>query len=161
MQTAETADRIADAFLKAFGGDLSSIPPATPQAISACKIVKVHKEKRLLTVITNLVTDTEGNPIVDHDGDVIKIDNLEDVFIKAFADGGLKKSGTMHQKRGGVDVVQHFTFSRDERIALGFGNGPELGIAKLRVNDDAIWADCKAGNYPEVSIEGDGERQEI
>lgn len=124
-------------------------------------VVKANEERRILTAITNIVTDAEGNPVVDHQGDVIKIDNLEQAFIDAFADGGLDKGGTMHRNKGGVDVVMHMTFSKGEREALGFGPGPELGIVKLRVNDDQVWADVKAGKYPEVSIGGEGERSPL
>lgn len=126
------------------------------------EIVKANDERRLLTAITNIVTDSEGKPVVDHQGDVIKIDNLEQSFIDAFSiHGGMGMGGTMHRNKGGVDVVQHFTLSKGEREALGFGPGPEMGIVKLRVTDDQIWADVKAGKYPEVSIGGEGERSPL
>lgn len=120
-------------------------------------------EKRLVTAITNVVSDAEGNPVVDHQGDVITIDNLEDAFIAAFADGGIAKGGVMHtgEHRGDVDIVGYLTLSHDERIKCGFGQGPEIGIVKLRVNDAQLWADVKAGKYPEVSIEGEGTREPL
>lgn len=121
-------------------------------------IKSINLEKRLVTVITNTLTDEVGNPIADHQGDVIDVDNLEEVFIKSFARGGEGMGDEMHDETSVVDVVQHFTLSCDERVALGFGAGPALGIAKLYVRDDDLWEKTKSGERPEVSIAGDGER---
>jgi hypothetical protein len=128
-----------------------------------CTIKSINKEKRLVTVVTNRVAKADGTPYVDHDGDVISIDNLEDVFIKSFFDERLSEDGggEMHRSSGGVDVVQWFTLSQDERVALGFGQGDEMGIAKLRVNNDCVWKRVKSGEYPEVSIEGLGTREPL
>jgi len=126
-------------------------------------IVKADSERRLLTAVTNVVTDEDGNKIVDHDGDIMDINNLEDEFIKAFGEGGTDKSGVMHESDGGADVAMYFTLSADEWKALKDGGyiGQEIGIVKIRVNDDDVWAAVKEGRLPEVSIEGDGERTPI
>ena len=125
------------------------------------QVRKINEEKRLVTAWASVVTKADGTPIIDHQGDVIDIGNLEDAFIEAFADGGIAKGGEMHRNIGGADVVQHFTLSRDERTALGFGLGQEGAIVKIRVNDDSLWASVKAGRYPELSIAGEGTREAI
>lgn len=122
------------------------------------KIKKLNEERRLVTAWASVVSDVDGKPIVDFEGDIILIEELEKAFIEAFADGGLRKGGEMHNEIGGVDIVQQFTFSSAEREALGFGKGEEGGIVKLRVNDDAIWARVKSGELSELSIAGEGER---
>lgn len=122
------------------------------------KIKKLNEERRLVTAWASVVTEPDGKPVVDFEGDIIPIDELEKAFIEAFADGGLKKGGVEHDEIGGVDIVQQFTFSNAEREALGFGKGEEGGIVKLRVNDDSIWARVKSGELSELSIAGEGER---
>ena len=121
-------------------------------------VLKADSDRHLITAVTNVVTDELGNSLVDQDGDVIKIDNLEDAFINAFSKGGEGMSGVMHERSGGADIVQHFTLSRSEWEALKPYIGKEIGIVKIKVTDPSIWADVKAGKLPEVSIEGDGER---
>ena len=122
------------------------------------ELVEKREEKRLVTAIASVVTKTDGSQIVDSDGDIIDIEDLEQAFIEAFAEGGLRKGGDMHQRVGGADVVQHFTLSKNERIALGFGEGPEMGIVKFKVHDDMLWLKVKAGFLPELSIAGDAMR---
>ena len=124
------------------------------------RITKVNAEKRLVTVVVTRCADQNGNPYVDHDGDVIDVSNLEDIFIKSFFDDSASRGGggEMHETHGGADVVMWFTVDKRERDVLGFGPGDEMGIAKIRVNDDDLWEKVKSGEYPEVSIEGFGER---
>jgi hypothetical protein len=137
------------------------------QTAKTIRITKVDTERRLVTAITNVLTDGRGNHVVDHDGDVILAEDLEEVFIKSFSQGGAEMGGTMHRKSGGADVVEHFVFTARDWSALEseFGHDlstmPELGVVKFRVTDDRLWADIKAGNYPEVSIEGEGTRQDL
>jgi len=125
------------------------------------KIAKVDEEKRLVTAIASVVSDSDGTPIVDHQGDVISIDDLELAFIKSFATGGRAKGGEMHTHIGGAHVVQQFTLSADERESLGFGKGPEIGIVKMFVDDDDLWARTKSGDLPEMSIAGTAKRTPI
>ena len=129
--------------------------------MSRLRIAKIDEEKRLVTAIASVVSDGDGTPIVDHQGDVIDIDDLEFAFIEAFANGGQGKGGRMHKTIGGCHVVQQFTLSNDERESLGFGKGPELGIVKMFVSDDALWAEVKSGALPEMSIAGRAERMPL
>jgi len=132
-----------------------------PSTVWTGKVAKVDEDKRLVSAIYSEVTDADGKPVIDLQGDIIRIDDLEAADIEAFADGGLRKGGEMHAKIGGADVVQHYTLSKVEREAFGFGTGPEIGIVKLRVTDDALWAKVKAGDLPALSIAGDGVREEV
>ena len=51
--------------------------------------------------------------------------------------------------------------SRDERIALGFGAGPEGAIVKVRVNDPVLKSRIRSGELAEMSIAGQGEETPI
>ena len=132
---------------------------AVDKAIHA-QILKAG-EKQIALAVTNVVTDANGEPVVDHQGDIITIGNLEDSFIKAFAKGGENAGGAMHDQPGGADVVQFFTISREEWDALEPYRGMEIGIVKIRVRDPQLWGGVKDGTYPEVSIGGTGTREPV
>jgi len=117
---------------------------------------RTDDDRRLAVAWASVVTRPDGDLIVDGDDDIILIEDLEEAFINSFMDGGLGKGGELHGHEGGeigsADVVQFFTLSKEERDALGFGNGPEGAIVKFRVNDDDLWEKIKAGYLPEVSL---------
>lgn len=130
------------------------------------RIAKIDTEKRIVTAVVSVASGGDGQPIVDHDGDVIDIDDLELAFIKAFAKGGSEMGGRMHQQVGGAHVVQHMTFSKDEWSGLAdlmgipdMRSAWEVGIAKFFVRDDALWEEVKSGALPELSIAGKAVRE--
>jgi hypothetical protein len=123
-------------------------------------IAKVDKEKRLVTAWLNHISDANGKPIVDTDGDIIEFDELENAMIHAFAKGGRGKAERDHETFGLGDVVEHFTLDREHREALGFGRGPAGAIVKVRVTDDRLWKQIKSGEITELSFTGSGERHD-
>jgi len=132
------------------------------------RIAKIDSEKRIVTAVVSVASDGAGEPIVDHDGDVISIDELELAFIKSFAKGGSDKGGRMHQEVGGAHVVQHMTLSRDEWSGLAdlmeipeMRGAWEVGIAKFFIRDDALWDEVKSGALPELSIAGKAVREQV
>lgn len=131
------------------------------------RLLKIDDERRLATVIVSTVTKADGTVVVDHQDDTITIDDLEDAFIDAFADGGAGMGDEMHERLDVADVVQHFTLSKAEWAALGAAMGvelppmPEVGIAKMRVTDDETWARVKKGDLPEMSFTGQGVREPV
>ena len=133
----------------------------TVKSVVSFKFAKIDEAKRLVTAWASVVSKADGSPIVDHQGDVIDIENLDEAFIEAFADGGFEKGGTMHETQGGADIVGQIVLSRADRVALGFGLGPEGAIVKIRVTDDALWDRVRSGELSEISIEGEGTREEI
>lgn len=126
-------------------------------------VIKANPERRLVTAVTNVLTDREGNSLVDSDDDIMDIDNLEEYFINAFGAGGVEKSGSMHERDGGGDIAQYFTISRELWKAFEEGDyiGKDIGVVKIRVHDDAMWADVKSGKTLEASIDGEGERTPV
>lgn len=122
------------------------------------EVIHKQEEKRLVTAWASVVSDDNGQPIVDADQDVILISDLEDAVNKSFADGGRERGKVMHSGKAKADIVQFFTLSKIERQSLGFGEGREGLIVKFRVNDPETWEAVKAGFLPELSIGGSGER---
>jgi hypothetical protein len=123
-------------------------------AILHAKLIKATGDKRLVTAWLSQVEDSNGNLVVDDEGDSITLDALEDALIKAFASGGQGRVERQHKTFGLGDVVQHFVLSREERQALGFGDGPAGAIVKLRIDDDDLWAAVKAGEVTDLSFLG-------
>lgn len=137
------------------------------------KTIAFHKisasdERRIVTVLTTISSDKDANPIVDHDDDIISIDELEVAFAKSFAKGGRNMGGEMHEIVGGAHVIHHFTLSKGEWAALAsefeipeMANAPEVGMAKLFIEDDDLWESVKNGDYPEVSMAGESLRRRV
>jgi len=125
------------------------------------EVIAKQDEKRIVTAWASVVTKDDGTPIVDAQGDVISIEDLEQAFIRSFADGGLNRGKVMHNGGPKADIVQAITLSSAEREALGFGKGREGAIVKIRVNDSETWEAVKAGSLPELSIGGSGNREAL
>jgi hypothetical protein len=129
-------------------------------------VAKVDPDKRIVTAVVSVVSRGDGTPIVDHDGDVIDIDELEFAFTKAFAKGGARMGGEMHEYVGGAHVIHHMTFSSDEWAGLADLMGIpemrgawEIGVAKFFVEDEHLWEKVKSGALPELSIGGEAVRE--
>lgn len=132
----------------------------TSKSLSLTILKSLEPKKQIALAVTNIVSKADGTPVADHQDDVIKIGNLEDKFIEAFAPASTETSGVMHEARGDelARVVQHMTFSREDWAALAPYIGMEIGVVKIQVANKSVWAAVKSGQLAEVSIEGDGER---
>lgn len=137
-----------------------NLPMATRIPFS---IAKRDEEKRLVTGWASVVTDSDGNGIVDSQGDVIKIDDLETAVFRSFADGGLSRGKVMHNGSPAADIVEWWIVSKEkmEKLLKQPYSGPEGLWATFRVNDDATWEAVKAGSLPELSIGGSGRTTEL
>lgn len=112
-----------------------------------------------LTVVAwaSIVTKADGTPIADYDDHIIEFAELEKAFADFAKTGGVGRGGEMHEAVGGADIIGQITLSRDERIALGFGPGPEGAIVKVRVHDADLKKRIRSGELAEMSIAGEGE----
>lgn len=102
----------------------------------------------------SVITKADGTPITDHDGHVILFEDLEKAFADFALTGGVGRGGEMHKAIGGADIIGQITLSRDERIALGFGPGPEGAVVKVRVLDPVLKQRVRSGELAELSIAG-------
>ena len=112
-----------------------------------------------LTVVAwaSVITKADGTPINDYDGHVIEFAELEKAFADFAQTGGLQRGGEMHERVGVADIIGQITLSRDERVALGFGNGVEGAIVKVLVHDPVLKQRIRSGELAEMSIAGVGE----
>jgi len=126
------------------------------------EIRKINQEQHLATGWAAVVSDELGIPVVDSDGHVIPVIELEKAVHEAFANsGGAGKGGDMHETQGVCDVVESFVVTKRKREALGLGEGPEGWIVTLRINDPDVWDRVKSGELAELSLRGEGQAMGI
>lgn len=122
-------------------------------------VVKVDAEQRLVTGWASLATDGGGKPVIDSQGDIIPIDELEKAAHEAFKAGGAGRAGDMHETPNTADIVESFVATPEKMKALGYDSDGKSGwIVTLKVNDDEQWALVKSGQRLELSIRGTAER---
>ena len=89
---------------------------------------------------------------MDHQGDVIPVDELE----KAFYDYVLnaRQHGHMHGSIGTGRLVECMVFTKQKQDLLGIDLGFEGAWVGFKIDDDAVWKAHKSGALPEFSIGG-------
>lgn len=121
-------------------------------------IQKLDAKKRLVTGWASIVTSKDGVPIIDHDDDVILVDDLEKAVHELGMDGGAGKVSDMHESDGKASIVESMVVSKEKREALGFGTGPEGWIVTLKVHDDELMKQIESGEKAELSLKGRSKR---
>jgi hypothetical protein len=127
------------------------------ETVATLQLLKLDDEKRVATGWVSVVEDAAGNQIVDSEGHLIPITELEKAVHAAFSEsGGKGKGGDLHEEQGLLDVVESFVVTAEKREALGFGQGPAGWVASFSVSDDDVWSKIKSGDRPELSLRGSG-----
>jgi hypothetical protein len=135
-------------------------PASQPKTIATAirlELRKLNDEQRVATGWVSIVEDAEGNQILDAEGHLVPVTELEKAVHDAFSESsGGGKGGDLHEQKGVLDVVESFVFTAEKRDALGLGKGPAGWAASFRVNDDDVWNKIKSGDRPELSLLGNG-----
>jgi len=137
-----------------------TVEPAAKVFELKIPVVKIDRPKGLVTGWASIVTTADGTPIIDHDGEIIPIAELEKAAQEAFADGqiGRGKAGDMHERTGVADLVESMVLSAEKREELKLGKGPEGWVVTLKINDPKLLAEIVDGTKTELSILGTAER---
>jgi hypothetical protein len=120
----------------------------------ALDIRKADPDKRLIFGWAS-VAETDGQVIVDKQGDIIPVEALEEAayeYVIASRDGG-----DMHERRGVSKLVVSVVTTDDIKTAMGItGMVPDnVGwFVGFKVHDDQLWSAIKRGERPEFSIGG-------
>jgi hypothetical protein len=125
------------------------------------EISKVDEDKRQIFGWAS-VTSINGQPVIDLQEDILPLEEIE----KAAYDFVEKSrvGGNMHQKgdTGPIhvsDMIESFVVTPEKKKAMGLPDDfPEGWWTGFKVNDDATWADAKAGKLAGLSIHGSGRR---
>lgn len=115
------------------------------------EVKKADPDQRLIFGWASVVTKS-GKPIVDHQNDVIPVEELE----KAFYDYVLssRNHGHMHSNVGTGRLIECMVFTKQKQDLLGIDLGFEGAWVGYLVDDPDVWASHKRGELPEFSIGG-------
>lgn len=125
------------------------------------KIQKSDDERRLVFGWASVAVDRDGVAVVDSDGDVVRVEELERgayEFVEFYREGG-----AMHERTGVARLVESCVFTAEKLAAMGLSAGalPLGWWIGFRVLDDAVWQKVKSGEYNMFSIGGRADRKEI
>ena len=123
------------------------------------RVAKVDADQRLAFGWASVAADADGRPVIDHQGDLIPIAELEraayDYVIRS------RDASEMHGRRGVATLVESVVLTPEKYAALGLPVGPLGWWVGFRVTDDAVWQRVKAGDFREFSIGGSATRQPV
>lgn len=124
-------------------------------ALDVCK--KTDPNSVTFTGWATCCTDDAGNPVIDHDGQIIPVAVLEKAVHKAATESsGKGRGGDMHTRKGVLDVLESMVVTAEKRAALGFGEGREGWVITARSTDPEVVKAVKSGDKLELSIFGTG-----
>ncbi len=123
------------------------------------RVAKVDAEQRLAFGWASVAVDAAGRPVIDHQGDLIPVEELEraayDYVIRS------RDASEMHGRRGVATLVESVVLTPEKYAALGLPIGPLGWWVGFRVTDDAVWQRVKAGDFREFSIGGSATRKPV
>lgn len=108
------------------------------------------------------VTEINGEPVVDRQGDYVHIDVIEKAAHDYLASS--RKGGDMHVRVGDQpkhvsDLIESFVVTDEKKKILGLPESTPTGWwCGFQVHDDATWELVKKGDRPMFSIHGSGRR---
>lgn len=121
-------------------------------------VVKSDSEKRLVYGWASIV-EKGGEPVIDHQGDVIHPNEL------VRAAHGFIKSGraakVMHKGKQVGEIVESLVMTADIQKALGIDLGLVGWFIGMHVPDDGAWDAVQKGLLKSFSIGGRGTRVEV
>ena len=122
-------------------------------------IAKVDTEQRLAFGWASIALDDSGNPVIDHQGDIIPVAELEKAAYTYVAKS--RDASEMHERRGVATLVESIVVTDEKRDAMGIGGGPTGWWVGYHVDDDKVWSAVKTGELSEFSIGGTAKPEAI
>lgn len=98
------------------------------------------------------VVEKDGKLIVDKQGDVIPVKELENAAYEFTLNS--RNGGDMHSRYNVSKLVESMVFTRDKQEALGINLGQVGWWVGFKVHDEELWSAHKRGDRPEFSIGG-------
>lgn len=124
-------------------------------------VAKIAKaDEHLIFGWASVAADEDGIPVVDSEGDVIPISELEQAAYRFVEFSG--SGGEMHSKMDVAKLVESFVVTPEKLATLGLIGEMPLGWwVGFRVTDDDVWAKIKSGVYTMFSIGGRARRENL
>ena len=115
------------------------------------EIKKFDPDKQLIFGWASVV-EKDGKAIIDKQGDVIPVEELENGAYDFVLNS--RSGGDMHARPNLARLVESMVFTKDKQKALGIDLGQVGWWTGFKVHDDELWAAHKRGERPEFSIGG-------
>lgn len=123
-------------------------------------IAKISEELQTVWGWASIVVDGAGHPIVDSQGDIIPVAELQKAahnYMLHSRDGGV-----MHEETGVATLVESLV-TTPETVAALFPNIDKSQVpvgwaVAFKVTDHAVWKRVKSGELSCFSIHGTGDR---
>lgn len=130
---------------------------------SSFQIAKADEDKRLVFGWALVSATSDGEQIIDHQGDIVDQDELEEgayEYVLNFRDAGEEHIGTLRKK---ARMVESVVFTEEKLQAMGIpaGTVPYGWWIGFYVDDDDTWEKIKSGHYKMFSIEGKAVREPV
>jgi cation transport regulator ChaB len=151
----------ADAFAAAWAAARSEGGSEPYVKAIRIEIAKRDDEQRVVYGWLSVAKDKDGRHIVDKQGDVIPVAELEAAahdFMLAS-----REAGDMHERVTGIGkVVESMGFTEEKMAKLGIAKGtlPEGWWVGFHIDDEQTWGKVKDGTYKAFSIGGSANREE-
>lgn len=129
----------------------------------AFTIAKTDDSKGLVFGYANQITDGAGQPIVDRQGDIIDLGDLEDAAVEFMQE--YRKSGLMHTGLAVGSIVESAVLYPEKLEAMGvpgdvakaMPSGWWIGVKV----PPAVMAKVKDGTYRMFSIQGEAVKEAV
>lgn len=121
-------------------------------------VVKFDEERRIVWGWASVST-IGGELVYDTQGDSITPDELSKAADEFMLDVRVAKA--MHEGGQVGEVIHSFPLTKELGDALGVASDREGWIIAMKIHDDEIWKDVKAGKLRAFSIGGLGERHAV
>lgn len=126
-------------------------------------ITKADDDKRLVFGWALVSATSDGQQIIDHQGDIVDQDELEEgayEYVLNFRDAGEEHIGSLRKK---ARMVESVVFTEEKLKAMGIPQGtvPYGWWIGFYVDDDDTWEKIKSGHYKMFSIEGKAVREPV
>ena len=126
-------------------------------------IKKADDEKRLVFGWALVSATSDGEKIIDHQGDIVEQEDLEEgayEYVLNFRDAGEEHNAGLRKK---ARMVESVVFTSEKLKAMGIPEGtiPYGWWIGFYVDDDRTWELIKNGTYKMFSIEGRAIREPV
>jgi len=119
------------------------------------EIKKLDEDQKLVFGWASIIEDEDGNSVVDSQGDIIKVDELEKAAYSFVLEA--RKAGEMHKHSDAGMMVESVILTKEKQEAMGIST-PVGWWVGFKLSDE-VFAKVKSGDYKGFSIGGRGLRR--
>lgn len=154
---------LTDTIMGELIGDYSRKMNVKTEYPNEFQITKADDDKRLVFGWALVAKRSDGEQIIDHQGDIVEMEDLEESayeYVLNFRDSGEEHIGTLRKKARMVESVV-FTEEKLQAMGIPLGTVPYGWWIGFYVDDDNAWELIKNGTYQMFSIEGKAIREPV